>query len=138
MRRGRLALALAALALPSCWCKCRKMVLAEMPLTKCVLYRHKEELPLDAAPFFDIYVDGQQPDSFAEVQLDKQLPFRAPLAFCIGFLLLAPILFPLLCTKAHVIAQGEFMILRHGQSRGHCGRDLRHKGLIGERAHKDG
>ena len=59
--------------------KCRTVPPTERPLDTCILYRHKEDLPLDGAPFFDIYADEQQPDSFARLWLRDQLPFRAPL-----------------------------------------------------------
>ena len=42
--------------------KCRTVPPTERPLDTCILYRHKEDLPLDGAPFFDIYADEQQPD----------------------------------------------------------------------------
>ena len=49
-------MALALAALPACG-KCRRLEPKEKP-PGCVLYRHKEDLPLDAAPFFDLYADG--------------------------------------------------------------------------------
>ena len=73
------SLVLLLASLPPARAKCRRMSRAEQPLQKCVLYRHKEELPLDAAPFFDVYADGQMPDTFAELWLGDRLPFRAPL-----------------------------------------------------------
>ena len=60
-------MALALAALPACG-KCRRLVPKEKP-PGCVLYRHKEDLPLDAAPFFDLYADGQEPDSFHNLWL---------------------------------------------------------------------
>ena len=71
------AMALALAALPACG-KCRRLVPKEKP-PGCVLYRHKEDLPLDAAPFFDLYADGQEPDSFRNLWLRDELPYRAPL-----------------------------------------------------------
>ena len=70
-------MALAPAALPACG-KCRRLVPKEKP-PGCVLYRHKEDLPLDAAPFFDLYADGQEPDSFRNLWLRDELPYRAPL-----------------------------------------------------------
>ena len=61
-------MALALAALPACG-KCRRLEPKEKPLERCVLYRHKEDLPLDAAPFFDLYADGQEPDSFHNLWL---------------------------------------------------------------------
>ena len=69
---------LALAALPACG-KCRRLEPKEKPLERCVLYRHKEDLPLDAAPFFDLYADGQEPDSFRNLWLRDELPYRAPL-----------------------------------------------------------
>ena len=71
-------MALALAALPACG-KCRRLEPKEKPLERCVLYRHKEDLPLDAAPFFDLYADGQEPDSFRNLWLRDELPYRAPL-----------------------------------------------------------
>jgi hypothetical protein len=71
-------MALALAALPACG-KCRRLEPKEKPLERCVLYRHKEDLPLDAAPFFDLYSDGQAPDSFRNLWLRDELPYRAPL-----------------------------------------------------------
>ena len=45
-------------ALPACG-KCRRLEPKEKSLERCVLYRYKEDLPLDAATFFDLYADGQ-------------------------------------------------------------------------------
>ena len=70
-----MALALAPLLLG----RCRELEELEKPLKKCVLYRHKEDLPIDAAPFFDLYVEGQEPDTFRNIWLTDALPFRAPL-----------------------------------------------------------
>ena len=60
-------MAMAPAALPACG-KCRRLVPKEKP-PGCVLYRHKEDLPLYAAPFFDLYADGQEPDSFHNLWL---------------------------------------------------------------------
>ncbi len=45
----------------------------------CVMYRHKETPPVDAAPFIEIYKEGQEPDTFAKASLEEMLPFRAQL-----------------------------------------------------------
>lgn len=79
MSCAQLALFLVALLLPTCQGKCRKVPPNERPLTKCVLYRHKEDLPLDAAPFFDLHAEGQLPDTFVELDLQTKLHFHAPL-----------------------------------------------------------
>ena len=67
------------LAAPLLLGRCRELEPLEKPLQKCVLYRHKEDLPIDAAPFFDLYVEGQEPDTFRNTELTDALPFRAPL-----------------------------------------------------------
>lgn len=59
--------------------KCRALSRHELPFDSCVIYRHKERLPDDAAPFFDLYADEQQPDTFLKRHLLDKLPFRTPL-----------------------------------------------------------
>ena len=59
--------------------RCRHLQAKEKPLDRCVLYRHKDDLPVDSAPFFDLYADGQEPDTFRNLWLSDALPFRAPL-----------------------------------------------------------
>ena len=80
-RRGARALGAALLGalLAFTDAACRPTTHIEKPLQKCVVYRHNENLPLDAAPFFDVYGEGQLPGTFVEMWLEKPLRFHAPL-----------------------------------------------------------